>query len=1031
MRSRMMSRLIGATVTTVVAAGTVVVPVATADTITPTVQNGHLTDWWAGYNAAEYEVDSAAINGYPTDGIGSFLYVTDAGAQFAVWCLQPDVGHSTTANYQPVANSISSPQLDVITFLHGDTTDDATATAVQSAIWHFANGTRSGATPGLLVWANSAAGFSPITPSTPDSWSSLPQFDSTTFPVGLQLRDAVTGTINLDGAEALTEQLWAEANLLQGPWTINAPTQGAGTYSTRITSAWNAPVPGRTVTFTLPGGGQQTAVTDANGVATIAAGPVSGTVTVSAAAPGTHTEFAAQGAQQLVGAGTPTTITRDAPFQENPALTSTASDAGDGDQVVVEGGTVSDSVPITKLTVGHSYTLHGQLFDIDANALVGSETTETFTAANTDETHTLSLPVPAGSAGHRLVWFLVLDDNSTAAPGIAVARDTADLAETVLVPPSISVTTDAGPSVTVPRGQSIDLADTVRLAGLAGAFRSTPAETASGTAALYGPFPTLADAVCTVDHLVGSVPVAFAADGTTTTGTVTVTPSSWQSVYTWQVALTTTQGRTVTHACGLPSETPAVTSDVTAEVHLRKTISADGGPEYNAQKGTTPGYAPGVAPTVPAAGSHDDQAADAGDQVPVYPAGAVVTFRYSVWLDPSSTGWAAWSAGTTGVVVDDNGTPTDGRDDWTPLYVSGDSNNDGILQPAEIWVYEAKNKITAKAGDNYRNYSSIPPGRVVDGADTTRDTGLSTQPRSDPAGYVVPQIGTTAISQADQTHLVGPAGGTIVDTVAYTNLVPGAAVTVSGEAQVRQADGSVVPSGIVGSTTFTPTAASASVDVMFNVPASSTPGVYVFFETLVNPVDDTTLAVHHDPTDADQTIRKRAAITVSTRACKSELEVPDGSTVAVQCDVITVGGDGPSVGFPGDVVTGTVTAYPVVNGLRQCATPGPSTAWSATIGTSGMVVVSTTDLNVPVGDWEFIETAATADGRTWSRDCATAPRDPAESFKVVPSKLVPGKYLPGTGADSASLLGWAAGLVASGVAGLVVVGFGRRRRRVV
>ncbi len=412
--------------------------------------------------------------------------------------------------------------------------------------------------------------------------------------------------------------------------------------------------------------------------------------------------------------------------------------------------------------------------------------------------------------------------------------------------------------------------------------------------------------------------------------------------------------------------------------------------------------------------------------MPVYPAGTKISFGYEVWLDALSTGVVSWPTGSDGIVTDDNGTPGDTSDDFQPTYVSGD-DGDAVLELGETWLYRAVEVRTAVAGETYANYSALPGGDIHSPNTPGGPPVGTTTPRTDPAGYVVPACSTTAINPADQTHLVGPAGGRIVDTVACTNLVPGAAVTVSGEAQLRQADGSVVPSGIVGSTTFTPTSSSASVDVTFNVPASTTPGVYVFFETLVNLADDTTLAVHRDPTDADQTIRKRAAITVSTRACKSEVEVPGGATVAVQCDVITVGGDGPAAGFPGDVVTGTITAYPVVNGLRQCATPGPSTAWSATIGTSGMAVVSTADLNVPAGDWEFIETAATADGRSWSRDCATAPRNADESFRVLPAKGTPSRGIPSAGGNSMELMGVGVGLV--GVGGLLSLLVARRPRR--
>lgn len=44
---------------------------------------------------------------------------------------------------------------------------------------------------------------------------------------------------------------------------------------------------------------------------------------------------------------------------------------------------------------------------------------------------------------------------------------------------------------------------------------------------------------------------------------------------------------------------------------------------------------------------------------------------------------------TNVVVHDDNGTPKDPNDDFTPTYVSGDLSNPGVLDPGEHWVYTA------------------------------------------------------------------------------------------------------------------------------------------------------------------------------------------------------------------------------------------------------------------------------------------------------------------------------------------------------
>ena len=864
--------LAGTAALAALAVGTGIIPAA-ADSIAVTSQNGHLTDWIAGYNAAEYEVGGVNINGYRVDGIGAYEMVRDDGSQLHVWCVQADTGHSTTANYQPTANNLFvSQQLDYLTFVYADTTDDATATAVQSAIWYFVNAVRS--TTPVPIWGNGAAGFAAIAPDSPDSWVALPTFDYAAYPVGLLL-DGSGGRTDLDSVEALVAQVAADANLLQGPWALSAPatTGTPGEFRVQITSAWNAPVPGRALTFTLPDGSTQAAVTDASGFATISGVTSFGALTAEAFAPGTHTEFAAAGVQRVVGAGAPTIIRNSTSLLQDPLLSSMASDEADGDQSVVEGATAADSVPITQLTIGNSYTLHGQLYDTTTAAFAGTQVSQPFTALETAETHTLSTTVPSGTAGHHVVWIVSLDDDTSGRPGVVAPTSPDDLNETLLVAPTLALTTDGGPALTVPRGQSVDVMDSVTLSGLAPAFRATAAEAATGTVTFYGPFVSVADTVCVPDTEVGHSSLAFQADGTVDSGTVTVTPMLYDAVYTWVATVVTSQGRTISHACGLPSESPQIISDVTADVHLRTTISGDGTTWHNAQKGTTPAYNPATAPSMPATGSHDDQVADVGDGVPVFPVGANVSFQYEVWLDPVSTGLATWMNGATDVVTDDNGTPADSTDDFQPEYISGD-DGDGLLELGELWFYAAPNKVTAEAGDSYLNYSAIPGGRVIDPTGPSRDTGQVTTPRADPTGYVVASCSTMAINPADQSHIIGVDGGTVNDTTTCSNLVAGVAVTITGELQARQPDGSLSATGIQGSSTFIPAAATATTVVVFAVPPSATPGTYVVFETLSIAATGKVLGGHHDPSDADQTITKRSPI--------ARLPVTPASTTRLQ-----------------------------------------------------------------------------------------------------------------------------------------------------
>lgn len=116
-----------------------------------------------------------------------------------------------------------------------------------------------------------------------------------------------------------------------------------------------------------------------------------------------------------------------------------------------------------------------------------------------------------------------------------------------------------------------------------------------------------------------------------------------------------------------------------------------------------------------------------------------------------------------------------------------------------------------------------------------------------------PSIGTSLVDSADQDRLLAWNGGTVIDTVAYQNLVPGAEYTVTGEL-MRKSDGSAT--GITGSVTFTPFEATGSVEVTFVVPEGYAGETLVAFEWLFEGADrtDAPVAVHTDIDDAAQTI---------------------------------------------------------------------------------------------------------------------------------------------------------------------------------
>ena len=120
----------------------------------------------------------------------------------------------------------------------------------------------------------------------------------------------------------------------------------------------------------------------------------------------------------------------------------------------------------------------------------------------------------------------------------------------------------------------------------------------------------------------------------------------------------------------------------------------------------------------------------------------------------------------------------------------------------------------------------------------------------------IPKIHTTAKDQKTKiNHTEADKTATIVDTVSYTNLLPGREYTVSGTLMDKETGKAVLADGkeITASTTFTPEKSEGSVDVIFTFDASVVaPKTVVAFETLT--YKKIQIAVHADITDKDQTV---------------------------------------------------------------------------------------------------------------------------------------------------------------------------------
>lgn len=120
----------------------------------------------------------------------------------------------------------------------------------------------------------------------------------------------------------------------------------------------------------------------------------------------------------------------------------------------------------------------------------------------------------------------------------------------------------------------------------------------------------------------------------------------------------------------------------------------------------------------------------------------------------------------------------------------------------------------------------------------------------------IPEIHTTVEDQTTNiNHTEANKTATIVDTVSYTNLLPGREYTVSGTLMDKETGKAVLADGkeITASTTFTPEKSEGSVDVIFTFDASVVaPKTVVAFETLT--YKKIQIAVHADIEDKDQTV---------------------------------------------------------------------------------------------------------------------------------------------------------------------------------
>ncbi len=115
------------------------------------------------------------------------------------------------------------------------------------------------------------------------------------------------------------------------------------------------------------------------------------------------------------------------------------------------------------------------------------------------------------------------------------------------------------------------------------------------------------------------------------------------------------------------------------------------------------------------------------------------------------------------VVNDDNGTPADTSDDFVPTFVSGDVNNNSLLDLIETWVYTAEGVATAGQYMNNGTVTGVGPDTVNPDGSTTPGVDVADE---DPSHYLGTEAPVASIDIEKDTN--GTQADLEADNVALT-----------------------------------------------------------------------------------------------------------------------------------------------------------------------------------------------------------------------------------------------------------------------
>lgn len=225
-----------------------------------------------------------------------------------------------------------------------------------------------------------------------------------------------------------------------------------------------------------------------------------------------------------------------------------------------------------------------------------------------------------------------------------------------------------------------------------------------------------------------------------------------------------------------------------------------------------------------------------------------------------------------------NGSPLKSEITFTPTEADGSIdvefpafNTSGLDSGTKLVVFET---LTAIDEDGM-------PGKDANGTSVLEHKDLNDQDQTVTVVKVVPKIGTTAKVKGGDQSVVQGDKVTIIDTIAYENLVPGQKYEAIGEIHTSRTTALAIGGKkITASVVFTPEKSNGTIEVTFDEfsTASLDAGTKLVVFESVYPIDDngkhvsdsngTTVLEHKDMNDKGQTITitERAKPSIKTTA---------------------------------------------------------------------------------------------------------------------------------------------------------------------